>query len=137
MHTILIIDDDPDDIEITKRILTRIDPNVKVETALSGKAALESLCNLENLPSLILLDLKMPGLSGFDLLQNIRADGRMQHIPVIVVTSSDLEADEKAAYESGADGFLQKAFDIDLFGREIKAVLERWLKIEHKRNILW
>jgi len=126
---ILIIDDNPDDVEITKRTLARMDRKVEVKTAPRGEAALELLHSGTALPELILLDLKMPGMSGFDTLRKIRADRRMKHIPVIVVTSSSLEADEKEGCEAGADGFLHKAFDIDLFGREIKAVLERWLKI--------
>jgi DNA-binding response OmpR family regulator len=79
------------------------------------------------LPSLILLDLKMPGMSGFDTLRIIRADKLMKHIPVIIVTSSSLEADKKMGYETGADGFLHKAFDIDQFERDLKSMLERWL----------
>jgi len=127
-HTILIIDDNLDDVEITKRTLARMDRELKVETALRGETALELLRREEALPALILLDLKMPGMSGFDTLRKIRADERMKHIPVIIVTSSSLEADEKAGYEAGADAFLHKAFDIDRFERDIKSVLDRWLK---------
>ena len=127
-HTILIIDDNIDDVEITKRTLARINRELKVETALRGEAALELLRREDALPSLILLDLKMPGMSGFDVLRKIRADERMKHIPVIIVTSSSLEADEKAGYEAGADAFLHKAFDIDLFSSELKSLINLHLK---------
>jgi len=126
-QTLLIIDDNPDDIEITKMSLARINREIKVTAAPRGEAALEFLRGEKILPALILLDLKMPGMSGFDTLRKIRADERLKHIPVIIVTSSSLEADEKMSYEAGADGFLHKAFDINLFGRELKSVLERWL----------
>jgi CheY-like chemotaxis protein len=127
-HTILIIDDNPDDVEIAKRILARMDRKVKVEAIPRGEIALELLRSGEALPSLILLDLKMPGMSGFDFLEKIRADERMKHIPVIVVTSSSLEADENKSYESGADAFLHKAFDIDRFSSELQSLLNRLLK---------
>ncbi len=127
-HTILIVDDNPDDIEITRRILARMGRIVKVEAAPCGEAAMELLRKGIDLPSLILLDLKMPGMSGFDALRRIRADVRMKHIPVIIVTSSCLESDEKEAYAAGADCFVHKAFDIDQFGRDMKSLLERWLK---------
>lgn len=127
LHTILIIDDNPDDVEIARRILARMDRELRVETAPRGEAALELLRSETALPELILLDLKMPGMSGFDTLREIRADGRIKHIPVVIVTSSSLEADEKESYEAGADGFLQKAFDIDQFTGDMNDILRRWL----------
>ena len=127
-HTILIVDDNPDDVEITRRTLTRLDRELKVETAARGDAALELLRSGITLPALILLDLKMPGMSGFDTLRAMRADERLKHIPVIIVTSSSLEADEKEGCEAGADAFLHKAFDVDLFSKELRSLIERLLK---------
>ena len=126
-HTILIIDDNLDDVEIAKRILARMGRKWDLETAPRGEVALELLHSGTDLPSLILLDLKMPGMSGFDVLHKIRADERMKHIPVILVTSSSLEADEKKGYEAGADAFLHKAFDIDRFSKDMKSLMDRFL----------
>ncbi len=128
MHTILIIDDNSDDVEIAKRTLARMDRELKVTAAPRGEVALELLRSGTALPSLILLDLKMPGMSGVDTLRKIRADERMKHIPVIIVTSSSLEADEKESYETGADAFLHKAFDIDRFSSDLKSLVERLVK---------
>ena len=94
----------------------------------SGEAALELLQKEDDLPSLILLDIKMPGMSGIDTLRRIRSDGHLKNIPVIVATNSILESDRNASYAAGADGFIQKDFDISKFGRDIKSILERWLK---------
>lgn len=126
-HKILIIDDDPNEIELTRRTLSRAGVEVKIETASCGDAALELLQNKDDLPSLIFLDLKMPGLSGIDTLRLIRADEHVKNITVIILTNSMMESDKKGAFASGANGFLQKAYDIDQFGMDIKAVLERWL----------
>jgi len=127
-HTILIIDDNPDDVEIVKRILARMDRDLKVEAAPRGEVALELLRSGIALPSLILLDLKMPGMSGVDFMRIIRADERMKHVPVIIVTSSSLDSDEKKSYEAGADAFLHKAFDIDRFSSDLQSLLNRLLK---------
>ncbi len=126
-HTILIVDDNPDDIEITKIALEEIGRIEKVVTAPHGGVALARLRNGNDLPSLILLDLKMPGLSGIETLRQIRGDSRLKHIPVIIVTSSSLESDMTDAYDAGATSYLYKAFDIGQFSRELKLLLERYL----------
>lgn len=54
------------------------------------------------------------------------ADGRIKHIPVIVVSASSLKADEKESYEAGADAFLHKAFDMEQFREELRPLLGRW-----------
>jgi len=125
---ILIIDDDPNDTFMTKRGLSKSGFDVRVEEAASGEAALELLRNEDELPSLIFLDLKMSGMSGIETLRQIRADKHLKDITVIISTNSLLEADKNASYAAGATGFIEKGFDITLFEREIKAVLERWLK---------
>lgn len=127
-HKILIVDDNPDDIEITKIALAEVGRQEKLEVALRGETALDMLRRGNGLPALILLDLKMPGMSGIDTLRQIRADACLEHIPIIIVTSSTLEADEKEAYAAGADYYLHKAFDIDQFGDNLNSLFGRYLK---------
>ncbi len=127
-HTILIVDDNPDDIEITRIILRRMGRALKVEEATTGEAALKRLAELNDLPSMILLDIKMPGMTGLDTLRRIRSDRRLKAIPVIIVTSSALESDEREAYAAGADNFLHKAIDLDRFSKEVESLLERYLE---------
>jgi two-component system, response regulator len=126
---ILIIDDSEDDILLTQMVLAKISGNIKVETALSGEAGLASLHSKGSLPSLILLDLKMPGMDGLDVLCAIRADERLRPIPVIIVTHSDLESDKDACYKIGANSFLSKSVDLDQFKETIRKELERWICI--------
>ena len=127
-NTILIVDDNPDDIEITRVVLEAADRREKLEAARSGEAALQRLRSGGDLPALILLDLKTPGMNGIETLRQIRIDERLKSIPAIMVTASSSGADEKNAYEAGADGFLYKAFDLDEFGRNLNSLLERFLK---------
>ncbi len=76
---------------------------------------------------MILLDLKMPGMSGVDVLRQMRDEGQLKDSPVIVVTSSSLEADERDAYKAGADGFLHKAFNMDQFTGNLDTLLRHYL----------
>ena len=124
---ILIVDDNPDDIEVTKIALEVIRWRDKVEAVMRGEFALELLREGKDLPSLILLDLKMPGLSGVETLRQIRGDSRLKHIPVIIVTSSSLESDREDAYNAGASSYLHKTFDIDQFSRDLNSLMERYL----------
>ncbi len=126
-NTILIVDDNPDDIEIAKTALAETGRDITLKTASHGKKALEYLREGHGLPSLILLDLKMPVMNGIDTLRQIRADELLKNIPVIVATSSSFEADEKDAYEAGADGFLHKDFSIDRFSSDLESWLRRFL----------
>ncbi len=125
--TVLIIDDNQDDILITKMVFSRIAPDIAMESALSGEAGLTLLRSDKVLPALILLDLKMPGMGGIDALRQIRSDERLKNIPVIVVTSSTLESDEKEALAAGADSFINKAFDLEQFSNDMTRILKRYL----------
>ncbi len=131
VDTILIIDDNENEVILTRRVLSRIVPGIRTEAAHSGEAGLAFLRSAEALPSLVLLDLKMPGMGGINTLGQIRADGRLRSIPVIVVTNSSLESDRRESLEGGADAFLHKSFDLDLFAEDIRVALERWLGKEH------
>ncbi len=125
--SILIIDDNPDDIEITQVALGEMGRKEEVEAVTSGEEAMKRLRSSDHLPGVILLDLKMPGMSGFDCLREIRTDESLKHIPVIVVTSSSLEAEEQKSYAFGADSFLYKSIDIDRFGKSLDNLLQRFL----------
>lgn len=128
VNTVLIVDDDIDDIELTRLSLEASGHDINVKAVLSGAAALEMLRSSDGVHDLILLDLKMPGMSGVETLREIRSDARISDIPVIIVTSSTLESDLKNAGSAGADGFVHKAFDRTQFDMEIKSTLDRWLK---------
>jgi CheY-like chemotaxis protein len=126
-HTIMVVDDSQDDREITRRVLAKTGRDVLIREAECGEAALRLLQCKEELPSLILLDLKMTGMSGIDTLLRIRSDERHKRIPVIIVTNSTLEADRNASLQAGANGFVHKAFDIDQYRKDVQALLDRWL----------
>lgn len=122
-RTVLIIDDSEDDILLTQMVLAKIGLEIRTESALSGGQGLALLGDGRPLPSLVLLDLKMPGMGGLDVLRAIRSNERLRGIPVIVVTHSDLESDRDSCYDAGANSFLHKSVDMDRFAVEIREEL--------------
>lgn len=127
-QTVLIVDDSRDDSLITERALAKTGREIRTEVASGGEAALALLHDGRPLPALILLDLKMPGMDGLELLQRIRGEDHLSHIPIVILTHSTLETDEKAAYRAGANSFVHKSFDLDQFYREMRDLLDRWLQ---------
>ncbi|HMK56740.1 MAG TPA: response regulator [Dissulfurispiraceae bacterium] len=125
--TILIIDDDADDMELTVIAIESLRPDVKVQSAYGGREAIDLIHAGHPLPNLILLDLKMPGMNGIDTLSELRRDDRLSRIPVVVVTSSSLESDRSASLDAGANDFMHKAFDMTAFSLEMEAVLSKYL----------
>ncbi len=127
-HRILIIDDDPDDVEITRRVLAKSRRDLEVLSSPSGEHALQHLRQSSELPSVVFIDLKMCGMGGIDTVRMIREDDRLRHLPLVIVTNSTLESDMRKAYDAGADSFIHKAFDIDQFSRDLNDLLKRWLQ---------
>ncbi len=126
--TILVVDDDPDDVELATLAIEKARQDAHVISASDGKSALMLLLSRTSLPDLVLLDLKMPGMSGVETLREMRAIDKLKKIPVVVITSSSLESDMCEALSAGADGFAHKAFDMAQFNRDIEALLHLWLR---------
>jgi len=127
-RTVLIVDDDPDDIELTTLAIQKSSRNIHIISAGDGKSAMVMLVH-GTLPDLIFLDLKMPGMSGVEVLRQIRSSERLRRIPVVVITSSSLDTDMREALNAGADAFAHKAFDMVRFNREIHMLLTEWLHV--------
>src|SRR5208283_5457181 len=108
MGMILIVDDSPGDLELTSIALETTGREVKALSAKDGASALAMLRKGNELPALILLDLKMPGISAIEVLREIRTDERLRELPVVVVTSSSLESDRTEAIDAGANDYLEK-----------------------------
>lgn len=106
--TVLIIDDDADDRLFMRQALKTDSPSTRLYSADSGQQALDMLGLVHPAPDVILLDLNMPGLSGLEVLHQLKQSTRHQHIPVIVLTTSDAPTDQEQAYQLGASGFITK-----------------------------
>ncbi len=123
-RTVLIVDDDPEGVFLTEMAVSMLERDIRTESATSGRQALEYLSLTTNLPDAVLLDLKMPGMSGLETLAVIRMDGRLKDLPVIITTHSSLESDAESARKAGATAFVQKAIRLEEFSKDIGLQLD-------------
>ena len=126
---ILLVDDNPDDVELTLRVLKSHRIANEVLVARDGVEALELLHvdRPEPPPSLVLLDLKMPRMDGLETLKRIREDPRTRHLPVVIMTTSREERDIVASYALGANSYVQKPVEFEEFEQAVRYLGLYWL----------
>ena len=130
---ILIVDDDPADAEIIQELLEECATALEIHVVHDGIDALEYLRScihvpVPGLPDLILLDLNMPRKDGREVLQEIRATEQMQHLPVIVLTTSQEEDEIEQVYRLGANCYVSKPAAMADFERLVNAIELFWLQ---------
>jgi CheY-like chemotaxis protein len=134
---ILLVEDSPEDGEITIRALKKQGLANEVQWVKDGAEALDFLrCagtyqgrSPDHLPRVILLDLKLPKLSGMEVLQQIKADEQLRLIPVVVVTSSTQEEDVVRSYKLGVNSFVSKPVKFEDFSKVVSQLGMYWLLI--------
>lgn len=133
---ILLIEDDPDHAELILSTLHQCIDAERVEHASDGSAALERLTKLHearNFPQLILLDLRLPRIDGIQVLQAIKSRQDWRTTPVVILTTSDEDADIRRAYDNGANSYLVKPFDYGEFCKLVAELNLYWLG--HNRTL--
>jgi len=121
VSTVLIVEDNPEVTELLEMFLEEL-PYVRTVTARDGQQAVEQVRH--SAPDLILLDVMMPKMSGFEVCRQIKNDPQTRDIPVIVVTALDMDADYERARECRADDFIRKPINrVELIMR-IESLLE-------------
>jgi CheY-like chemotaxis protein len=129
---ILIVDDEPGDVDLVKLALAEGRFICETHVAINGKEAMAFLTRQpprhENAPQpdLVLLDLNMPQMNGKEVLVAMRADPTLASIPVVVLTTSDVERDVVSSYDLGASGYIAKPVDMDQLFNAIHSVEEYW-----------
>jgi two-component system response regulator len=134
---ILLVEDNPDDIELTLHALKENNISNDVVVARDGIEALEFLFGGKTKnhevhglrPSLVLLDLKLPGLNGFDILKRIRDDESTKLIPVVILTSSKEHLDLLNGYRLGANSYVRKPVDFEQFLTTVQQLGTYWLTL--------
>jgi two-component system response regulator len=125
---VLLVEDNPADEELTLHVLQKNNLANRIHVVRDGAEALEFLFGTSgNAPRLILMDLKLPLLSGLEVLGRIKADARTKTIPVVVLTSSREDADLKACYELGVNSYIVKPVDFIQFTECIRQLGLYWL----------
>lgn len=128
--TILLVEDNADDEQLTLRAMRHSEiPNI-IRVARDGAEALEFLYGPEaRLPDLILMDLKLPKVSGLEVLERIRKEPSTRTIPIVVLTSSDEERDIMESYNLRANSYIRKPVDFDEFIDAVKQLGLYWLSM--------
>jgi two-component system response regulator len=134
---ILLVEDSPDDITLTLRAFKRSHLMNPVEVVRDGVEALDFLFARgahaargdASLPTLVILDLKLPRLDGLSVLRAIRADERTQLLPVVILTSSKEEQDLISGYSLGANSYVRKPVDFSEFLEAVRVLGIYWLAL--------
>ena len=136
VKTILLVDDDQDFLDIAARAIQHERLPAEVRVARSGPEALEKLGIAREAPSAapqeyaaLFLDLSLPGVDGWAVLQRVRADDRLRRIPVIVVSSSSRPEDVRRSYDLGANSYVVKRYDTMGPGRYLAIAMRYWLEL--------
>jgi CheY-like chemotaxis protein len=127
---ILVVEDNPADIRLLREGLSTT-PHIRLRVVENGYEALEYLqsCGTQNasIPSLILMDLNLPGLDGRDLLARIKGDDRLKRIPVIVFSTSESPEDIFACYDRQANCYLQKPLHWHEYRETVRRCMDFWM----------
>jgi two-component system response regulator len=132
---ILLVEDNPNDVELALRALKKHNLTNKVHVVKNGAEALEYIFgtgayagrDVNNRPKVILLDLKLPKVDGLEVLRRIKADERTKVIPVVVLTSSTEERDIVESYQLGVNSYIVKPIDFDKFIDAVSELGLYWL----------
>jgi two-component system, response regulator len=130
---ILLVEDDREDVQLTVEALGGSGIAHRVHVVGDGPAALEFLFGQvdagQRLPVLVLLDIKLPKMSGLEVLERIRADPRTHGMPVIILTTSRSEEDLTRSYELGANSFVRKPVGFPQFAEAIRELGLYWFVV--------
>jgi two-component system response regulator len=124
---ILLVEDNPNDAELTQRALKKTNLDVRLAIARDGAEALEYLLSNRPKPKVIFLDLKLPKIDGIEVLRRVRADDRLRSVPVVVLTSSQEERDISQCYKLGVNSYIVKPVEFDKFYRAVGDLATYWL----------
>jgi CheY-like chemotaxis protein len=134
---ILLVEDNPDDVELALHALRQEKLANRLEVAQDGEEALDFLfCrgahknrSFENPPKVVLLDLKLPKVDGIEVLRQVKNDPRTKAIPVVILTASREEKDMVHGYQLGVNAYIQKPVDFEQFRNVVKQLGLFWLVV--------
>ncbi len=136
-RSILLVEDNAQDEMLILRALRRSNVANRIDVVRDGQQALDYLYadgefaerGGEAPPAVVLLDIGLPRLSGLDVLERVRADARTRTLPVVMLTSSDEDADRVRSYANGANSFVRKPLDFTEFAETVSRLGVYWLAV--------
>jgi two-component system, chemotaxis family, response regulator Rcp1 len=129
---VLLVEDSPGDVRLTREAFREANDRVRLHVATDGVEAMAFLRREGQYfdaprPDFILLDLNLPRMDGREVLATIKHDGALQMIPVVILTTSDAEADIVRSYELNANAYLRKPVTLEAFENLIRSINDFWL----------
>jgi two-component system cell cycle response regulator DivK len=118
---ILYIEDDPGNRMLVRRILEA--EGFSIMEATDGSAGLEIAAQMH--PDLILLDINLPEIDGYDLAKRFRDTPGLQRVPILAITANVMKGDRERTLEAGCDGYIQKPIDVDQLPEQVKTALQK------------
>jgi two-component system response regulator len=134
---LLLVEDDPSEVELIRHAITRVDPSWRMGVAGDGEEALDFLLARGRfrhrlaapLPRLILLELKLPRVDGVEVLRALRASPRTSTVPVVMLTSSAESREVAQCYQLGANSCIEKPVEFRAFAETMQALGSYWLRL--------
>jgi two-component system, response regulator len=134
---ILLVEDNPNDVELTLRALSKNNLATRVFVVKDGAEAIDFIFatgqfsdrDIQNIPKVVFLDLKLPKIDGLEVLRRMKSDERTAKIPVVVLTSSQEERDVVESYKLGVNSYVTKPVDFDQFLVAVQEIGLYWLVI--------
>jgi two-component system, cell cycle response regulator DivK len=118
---VLYIEDNPDNRKLVTRLLMAYD--FEIQTAEDGQKGLEIAAEIQ--PALILLDISMPGMDGYEAIHHLRHMPHLDNVPIIALTANVMKEDKRKSREAGFNGFIQKPISIDTFPDQLREYLHK------------
>ena len=140
---ILAVEDNPEDLELMLRALRKSNLGNRIQVARDGAEALDYIfCTgthadrkIDNLPKVVLLDLKLPKVDGLEVLEKIKSDSRTKSIPVVVLTSSKEQKDIVESYRLGVNSYIVKPVNFEGFAQAVGELGMYWLLLNQPPKI--
>lgn len=137
---ILLVEDNADDLEMTLRALRKSNLANRIQIARDGAEALDYIfCQgihssrpIEQVPKMVLLDLKLPKVDGLEVLQRLKSDPRTKAIPVVVLTSSHEQRDLVESYHAGVNSYIVKPVNFERFAAAVQELGMYWLLLNQQ-----
>lgn len=129
---VLLVEDSPGDVRLTQEAFRAADSSIRLQVASDGVEAMaflrhEGVHDHAPRPDLILLDLNLPKMDGREVLAHIKEDDRLKAIPIVILTTSDAEADIVKSYQLHANCYLSKPVQLDAFENLVESINDFWL----------
>ena len=142
-HTVLLVEDNPDDVMLVRRAFGRLHLANPLQVVNNGQSAIDYLSGAGEyadrvaypLPVVVLLDLKLPGVNGLEVLSWIKTQDGLRRIPVVVLTTSDLREDVNSSYDLGVNSYLRKPVSFDSLVDMLSRLDVYWLLLNETPDV--